>query len=180
MTPKFKIGDKIRNVSDNDTEIPVDYKAVVYGVEELSVCFDDQEGFPRQRPSVNYELVTEVPAQPVFDAAKLRKGDKVLILATVEQHGLDFYGDTIVSIGGNIGYRTLKAPQIVDYAPGYVPAPIEAPLKIGDMVNFDGGQHMRIERINLDGTALLFPRVILNGGKTFFVHPLAELKRVPQ
>ena len=53
---KFKIGDEIINVNDNETDIKLGEKYIVTGCDSNCVSFKDTEGNMRCRYSNEYEL----------------------------------------------------------------------------------------------------------------------------
>jgi hypothetical protein len=181
----FKPGDRIRNVGDDGdlTRIPIGHEAIVRKVTDAvdgaitTIVFADKSGSLRYRKASAYELVAKQSAP--FDATKLRKGDKVLVAATVGAGGANFAGHVPICREDTLGY--LNPSQIIGYAPGYVPAPIEEPLKVGDKVTADvwPAGPLCIEKIDKEaGQALLcLWRDPLH--EFFAVCPLSELKRVP-
>jgi hypothetical protein len=176
----FKPGDRIRNVSDPDGNVPYGCTTKVVEFSGRFVKTQDDDGSTRYRVARHYQLVPppRVPAKPTpFDATKLRKGDKVLVVSTVLEDGVDEDGELFIQPGP---YATLS--QIIGYAPGYVPAPVEEPLAVGDKVTADTLPvgPLCIQKIDKEGGLALLYLWNTPHHEFFAVCPLGELKRVPE
>lgn len=121
------------------------------------------------------EEIAALNPTPTFDATKLRKGDKVLVVVDVRRDGLDSDGDVVVTRAGYV-----RPSDIVGYAPGYTPAVVEEGLKIGDIVEYDDSPgDLKIMRINEGrAEALLELAHVPDSTCNWYVRPLADLRRV--
>ena len=167
MTTEFKAGDRVRRVKSPRDHAPIGYETTVIH-RNFGLMWRDQQGMMAFINHENWELAT-----PAFDATKLRKGDKVLAIVTVNSDGLDAEGDV------DAQEYYFNPDQIIGYAPGYTPA-AEEPLKVGDKVEYDDSPgHLLITRINTDTReALLDLAYCPNSTTHWYVRPLVDLRRV--
>ena len=147
MTMKFKVGDRIRNVSDDGYRLPIGYETTLIEVGGYStIKFRDEDGDMRQRKAGGYELVTAAPPAPL-DLTALKAGDTVTIRAEVLRANPDCDGFIMVEAGSAGLHFHVDSSAIISIE--------RTVLTIGDRVT--------------DGT-YIGPIVFQDGGESVFKH----------
>ncbi|QDH50382.1 hypothetical protein [Caulobacter phage KcrB] len=121
---KFKAGDRVRRIARPYRFVPLGYETEVVEHHGGALWYRDTDGSLLSFYAEHWELVEPQP----FDPAKLRKGDKVLVVLEVTRDGLDKDGGVTTR-----SRMYFKPDELVGYAPGYTPQSDE-PLTVGDRV----------------------------------------------